>query len=152
MNRNIPVVSVIRKLLAMLILLTASTLGFSAAGWAASYTPKNAFNILMNYELGMHCTGFEFSYCCVLPPYNSILAQVVKTQQVDPQNCQDGNSQGGNNQDGNSQGGNNQDGNSQGGSCTVIKGETTAHLCKNGSCTGSSSDMKTVIDQILEKR
>ncbi|MCR4332685.1 MAG: hypothetical protein NUV34_08300 [Sulfuricaulis sp.] len=35
----------------------------------------------MNYELGMHCTGFEFSYCCVLPPYNSILAQVVKTQQ-----------------------------------------------------------------------
>jgi hypothetical protein len=36
---------------------------------------------MMNYELGMHCTGFEFSYCCVLPPYNSILAQVVKTQQ-----------------------------------------------------------------------
>jgi len=42
--------------------------------------PKNTFNILMNYELGMHCTGFEFAYCCVLPPYNSILAQVVKTQ------------------------------------------------------------------------
>jgi len=42
--------------------------------------PKNAFNIMMNYELGMHCTGFEFSYCCVLPPYNSILAQVVKTE------------------------------------------------------------------------
>jgi uncharacterized protein len=34
----------------------------------------------------------------------------------------------------------------------VIKGETTAHICKNGSCTGSSSDMKAVIDQILEKR
>ncbi|RMG28454.1 MAG: hypothetical protein D6721_08275 [Gammaproteobacteria bacterium] len=44
--------------------------------------PKNAFNILMNYELGMHCTGFEFSYCCVLPPYNSILAQVVRTEKV----------------------------------------------------------------------
>jgi hypothetical protein len=43
--------------------------------------PKNTFNIMMNYELGMHCTGFEFAYCCVLPPYNSILAQVVKTQQ-----------------------------------------------------------------------
>jgi len=42
--------------------------------------PKNTFNIMMNYELGMHCTGFEFAYCCVLPPYNSILAQVVKTQ------------------------------------------------------------------------
>ena len=35
---------------------------------------------MMNYELGMHCTGFEFAYCCVLPPYNSILAQVVKPQ------------------------------------------------------------------------
>lgn len=38
------------------------------------------FKIMMSYELGMHCTGFEFSYCCVLPPYNSILAQVVKPQ------------------------------------------------------------------------
>jgi len=38
------------------------------------------FKIMMNYELGMHCTGFEFSYCCVLPPYNSILTQVVKPQ------------------------------------------------------------------------
>jgi hypothetical protein len=37
---------------------------------------------MMNYELGMHCTGFEFSYCCVLPPYNSILAQVVRTEAV----------------------------------------------------------------------
>jgi len=44
---------------------------------------QNAFNILMNYELGMHCTGFEFAYCCVLPPYNSILAQVVKSDKGD---------------------------------------------------------------------
>ena len=36
------------------------------------------FKIMMNYELGMHCTGFEFAYCCVLPACNSILAQVVK--------------------------------------------------------------------------
>ena len=42
------------------------------------------FKIMMNYELGMHCTGFEFAYCCVLPPYNSILAQVVKPAQGDP--------------------------------------------------------------------
>jgi hypothetical protein len=34
--------------------------------------------ISINYELGMHCTGFDFSYCCVLPPYNSILTQVVR--------------------------------------------------------------------------
>lgn len=27
----------------------------------------------------MHCTGFDFSYCCVLPPYNSIQNQVIKT-------------------------------------------------------------------------
>ncbi len=38
------------------------------------------FKMTMNYELGMHCTGFEFAYCCVLPPYNSIVAQITKPQ------------------------------------------------------------------------
>jgi len=32
----------------------------------------------------------------------------------------------------------------------VVKGKTTAHLCRDGSCTGSSSDVKTVLDHILE--
>jgi hypothetical protein len=41
--------------------------------------PKNDYNITINYELGMHCTGFDFTYCCVLPPYNSVQSQVVKT-------------------------------------------------------------------------
>jgi len=45
---------------------------------------KHDLVIPMNYELGMHCTGFDFSYCCVLPPYNSILAQVVKTEKSAP--------------------------------------------------------------------
>ena len=36
------------------------------------------YPIMINYELGMHCTGFDFEYCCILPPYNSIQAQVVK--------------------------------------------------------------------------
>jgi hypothetical protein len=48
-------------------------------GLLVNTTDQNQFNILMNYELGMHCTGFEFAYCCVLPPYNSIITQVVKT-------------------------------------------------------------------------
>ena len=43
------------------------------------YQPKNDYNIFINYELGMHCVGFEMSYCCVIPPYNSIQAQVVKS-------------------------------------------------------------------------
>jgi len=54
-------------------LITETSLQVKGAG------QQNQFNILMNYELGMHCTGFEFAYCCVLPPYNSILAQVIKT-------------------------------------------------------------------------
>lgn len=41
--------------------------------------PINDYNITINYELGMHCTGFDFTYCCVLPPYNSIQSQVVKS-------------------------------------------------------------------------
>ncbi|OIP49020.1 MAG: hypothetical protein AUK28_04220 [Desulfobacterales bacterium CG2_30_60_27] len=56
--------------------------GGGGGGGGSTIPPKNAFNILMNYELGMHCTGFEFSYCCILPPYNSILAQVVKTEKT----------------------------------------------------------------------
>ncbi len=54
--------------------------GDRESGGGGGNGPKNTFNVMMNYELGMHCTGFEFAYCCVLPPYNSILAQVVKTQ------------------------------------------------------------------------
>jgi hypothetical protein len=47
------------------------------------------FKMFMNYELGMHCTGFEFAYCCVLPPYNSIVAQVIKPAQGDPATADD---------------------------------------------------------------
>ena len=46
-----------------------------------TFAAQTDFKIMMNYELGMHCTGFEFAYCCVLPAYNSILAQVVKPNQ-----------------------------------------------------------------------
>lgn len=64
-------------------LLAVVLLCFSAtavqAATAAKNTPKNDYNITLNYELGMHCTGFDFSYCCVLPPYNSIQSQVIKT-------------------------------------------------------------------------
>jgi hypothetical protein len=51
--------------------------------------PQTDFKIMMNYELGMHCTGFEFAYCCVLPVYNSILAQVVKPNTIDPNDNSD---------------------------------------------------------------
>jgi hypothetical protein len=52
---------------------------FAGAAGVAANKPKNQYNITINYELGMHCTGFDFSYCCVLPPYNSIQSQVIKT-------------------------------------------------------------------------
>ncbi len=43
------------------------------------YSPKNPFNIFINYELGMHCVGFNMTYCCIIPPYNSIQAQAVQS-------------------------------------------------------------------------
>ena len=46
---------------------------------AAAYNPRNPYSIFINYELGMHCVGFDVSYCCVIPPYNSIQAQAFKT-------------------------------------------------------------------------
>ncbi len=66
--------------------LAALSLAAACAGRAPAPTPAAAgsppprdYQILIHYELGMHCTGFDFSYCCILPPYNSILAQVVRT-------------------------------------------------------------------------
>ncbi len=46
-----------------------------------AFNPKNEYNAFVNYELGMHCVGFEMSYCCVIPPYNSIQSQAVKSGQ-----------------------------------------------------------------------
>jgi len=56
----------------------------------ARYAPEAAspaagpadYRIFIHYELGMHCTGFDFSYCCILPPYNSIQAQVVRVGEM----------------------------------------------------------------------
>jgi mono/diheme cytochrome c family protein len=41
--------------------------------------PRNPYNIFINYELGMHCVGFDISYCCIIPPYNSVQAQAVQS-------------------------------------------------------------------------
>ena len=43
------------------------------------YGPINKYNAFINYELGMHCVGFDMSYCCIIPPYNSIQAQIIKS-------------------------------------------------------------------------
>lgn len=45
---------------------------------AALFEPRNRYNIFINYELGMHCVGFDVSYCCVIPPYNSVQAQAFR--------------------------------------------------------------------------
>ena len=46
----------------------------------ARTTRITSYNVC--YTKLLRCTGFEFAYCCVLPPYNSILAQVVKTEKT----------------------------------------------------------------------
>lgn len=43
------------------------------------YKPKNPYSIFIAYELGMHCVGFDMSYCCIIPPFNSVQAQAVKS-------------------------------------------------------------------------
>ena len=70
----------IALLLPLLLLATGCKQGFDAyVPEEPQPTPGPAdYRIFVNYELGMHCTGFDFSYCCVLPPYNSIQAQVVR--------------------------------------------------------------------------
>ncbi len=51
----------------------------AAAAGENAYGPKNPYNIFIAYELGMHCVAFDMSYCCIIPPYNSIQAQCVKS-------------------------------------------------------------------------
>jgi mono/diheme cytochrome c family protein len=48
------------------------------AGGVSAFNPRNPYSIFINYELGMHCVGFDVSYCCVIPPYNSVQAQAVR--------------------------------------------------------------------------
>ena len=71
------------KAIALGVLFGVSVAGYANAAAkspkAMADKPKNDYNITINYELGMHCTGFDFTYCCVLPPYNSVQSQVVKT-------------------------------------------------------------------------
>lgn len=57
----------------------AGTAAVASVGKTTATKPINDYNITINYELGMHCTGFDFTYCCVLPPYNSVQSQVIKT-------------------------------------------------------------------------
>ena len=67
------------RVLAFLLLFLSTAQAETGAPAGKEQDPPRDYLILINYELGMHCTGFDFAYCCVLPPYNSILAQVVKT-------------------------------------------------------------------------
>ncbi len=60
-------------------LLAYAAVNAFAAEKSTELNPINDYNITINYELGMHCTGFDFTYCCVLPPYNSTQSQVIKT-------------------------------------------------------------------------
>ncbi len=59
--------------------LTSVVGGDSSGKTATLFDPKDPYAIFINYELGMHCVGFDISYCCVIPPYNSIQAQAIKT-------------------------------------------------------------------------
>ena len=51
-----------------------------------AFMPVNEYNIFVNYELGMHCVGFDMNYCCVIPPYNSIQAQAVRSATIEDPN------------------------------------------------------------------
>jgi len=51
----------------------------SSGGIPGFFNPRSPYNIMINYELGMHCVGFDISYCCIIPPYNSIEAQAIES-------------------------------------------------------------------------
>lgn len=55
----------------------------ASIGGQSVFLPVNPYNIFVNYELGMHCVGFNMSYCCVIPPYNSVQGQAVRSGTAD---------------------------------------------------------------------
>jgi len=72
----------VRSLLLVVVVVAAAACDSGFERYAPKASPPAAgpanYRIFIHYELGMHCTGFDFSYCCILPPYNSIQAQVVR--------------------------------------------------------------------------
>ncbi len=60
-------------------LLQPVTAKTGTTGGEMLYNPRNPYAVSINYELGMHCVGFDISYCCIIPPYNSIQAQAVQS-------------------------------------------------------------------------
>lgn len=68
-----------RALLLVIFVLTRFCVAPALTQPTRAHIPPNEYLITIHYDLGMHCTGFDLSYCCILPPYNSILAQIIKT-------------------------------------------------------------------------
>ncbi len=60
-------------------LLAPAKMALAPAGGPKLFNPRNLYNIFINYELGMHCVGFDISYCCIIPPYNSVQAQAIRS-------------------------------------------------------------------------
>jgi mono/diheme cytochrome c family protein len=56
----------------------ARNLGNPTGERIENFNPRSSYAIAVNYELGMHCVSFDISYCCIIPPYNSIQAQAVR--------------------------------------------------------------------------
>src|SRR5512143_296388 len=45
-----------------------------------SYTNPQTYIVLSWNDLGMHCANKDFSKIAVLPPYNNVMAQIIKKQ------------------------------------------------------------------------
>lgn len=58
-------------------MITASVLTFSPSSEALPLPPGPYVVVAVN-DLGMHCSQEDFSEICILPPYNTLRAQVIK--------------------------------------------------------------------------
>jgi len=53
--------------------------GNNGGGQGGGGVPATAYRILANNDLGMHCVDADFSVFTILPPYNVVNAQVIRT-------------------------------------------------------------------------
>lgn len=49
-----------------------------ARGWSSAVQPASTYVVIASNELGMHCMNEDFSEFMVLPPFNSLRAQVIR--------------------------------------------------------------------------
>lgn len=72
-----------KRRVALLVLLLLAALGLALSSWGQT-TSSDPLAVLGYNELGMHCMNQDFSEICILPPYNTLRAEIIDRSGSEP--------------------------------------------------------------------